>query len=164
MRTIRAPKEGWPVELFARAVRESTSIAGVLRTLGVTISGWYYLRVHRQVARDGPDTSHWLGKGHLRGRTHTFSKSMPLDTILVQCSTYADTGQLKRRLIRSGLLRDVCAACGVTEWQGRKLVLQLDHVNGIGDDHRLENLRLLCPNCHSQTETYCGRNVSRSRP
>jgi hypothetical protein len=76
----------------------------------------------------------------------------------VDHSTYANTGYLKRRLISSGLLRAACYECGISEWRGRKLALHLDHVNGVGDDHRLENLRLLCPNCHSQTETYCGRN------
>ena len=159
MRTIRAPKDGWPADAFARAVAESTSIAGVLRILNVTFSGWNYRRVHLQVARDHLDTSHWLGKGYLRGKSHSFNKSTPLSEILVEHSTYSNTVRLKHRLIASGLLRNVCYECGITEWRGRQLALQLDHVNGIGDDHRLENLRLLCPNCHSQTTTYCGRNA-----
>jgi hypothetical protein len=158
MRTIRAPKDGWPADAFARAVAESTSIAGVLRILGVTFSGWNYRRVHLQVARDHLDTSHWLGQGHRRGASRPMKEGMPLEAILVERSTYADTGRLKRRLIRSGLLRDVCYECGISEWRGRKLVLHLDHIDGVGDDHRLANLRLLCPNCHSQTNTYCGRN------
>lgn len=52
-----------------------------------------------------------------------------------------------------------CAICGISEWLGNPLSLQLDHINGISNDHRLENLRLVCPNCHSQTETFAGRNV-----
>lgn len=167
MRTVRAPKDGWPADAFARAVRESTSIAGVLRSLGVTFSGWNYRRVHLQVARDRLDTSHWLGQGYLRGGSHAFSKSTPLSEILVEHSAYSNLVHLKRRLISSSLLRDACYECGITDWRGRRLVLHLDHVNGIGDDHRLGNLRLLCPNCHSQTATYCGRNAGwlrRSRP
>ena len=89
MRTSRAPKDGWPAEAFARAVAESTSIAGVLRILGVTFSGWNYRRVHLQVARDRLDTSHWLGKGYLRGKSHSFSKATPLSEILVEHSTYS---------------------------------------------------------------------------
>ena len=158
MRAVRAPKDGWPADLFARAVAKSTSVAGVLRCLDVTVSGWNSRRVHLQVAMDRLDTSHWLGQAYLRGETHGYSKSTPLAEILVEHSTYANTGQLKRRLVAGGLLRDACYECGITEWRGRKLALQLDHVNGVGDDHRLENLRLLCPNCHSQTATYRGRN------
>lgn len=154
----RAPKEGWPADVFAHAVAESASIAEVLRFLGVTISGWNYRRVHLQVARDNLDTSHWLGQAYLRGKSHAFNKSTPLSEILVEHSTYANSAQLKRRLIASGLLNPACHECGITQWRGRTLTLQLDHINGVGDDHRLENLRLLCPNCHSQTETYCGRN------
>lgn len=70
---------------------------------------------------------------------------------------------LKRRLLKAGLLRDECYICGIKEWLGQRLVLHLDHVNGDGDDHDLGNLRMLCPNCHSQTETYCGRNIRLQR-
>jgi hypothetical protein len=158
MRTSRAPRDGWPADAFAQAVAESTSIAGVHRLLDVTVSGWNYRRVHLQIARDKLDISHWLGQAHRRGVSSPVKEGMPLDAILVERSNYADTGRLKRRLIRAQLLRDVCYECGISEWRGRTLVLHLDHINGIGDDHRLTNLRLLCPNCHSQTVTYCGRN------
>ncbi len=101
----------------------------------------------------------WLGQGYLKRQTHAFSKSTPLSEILFERSTYFNAFHLKRRLLSKGLLRAACYECGITEWRGRRLVLQLDHINGIGDDHRLANLRLLCPNCHSQTTTYCGRNT-----
>lgn len=74
-------------------------------------------------------------------------------------STYANRLQLKKRLVASGLMVYACDGCGVSEWRGKPLALQLEHVNGIGDDNRISNLRLLCPNGHSQTDTFCGRNV-----
>jgi 5-methylcytosine-specific restriction endonuclease McrA len=64
--------------------------------------------------------------------------------------------KLVRRLLRMGW-EYTCNSCGIFEWQGKKLTLHLDHINGMHDDNRLANLRLLCPNCHSQTETYCRR-------
>ena len=72
------------------------------------------------------------------------------------------TRNLKERLIKEGILTKICSECGITdEWNNKPITLQLDHINGVRDDHRLENLRLLCPNCHSQTDTYCGRNKPR---
>ena len=68
------------------------------------------------------------------------------------------TNRLKNKLISEGLLKPECAWCGITDtWNGKPITLQLDHINGINNDHRIENLRILCPNCHSQTETWCGR-------
>lgn len=82
----------------------------------------------------------------------------PLDEILTENSTYS-RGALKRRLIKDGILKEFCSKCGMLpEWQGIKLVLVIDHINGVRDDNRIENLRLLCPNCNSQTSTFAGRN------
>lgn len=68
---------------------------------------------------------------------------------------------VKRRLLSAGILKNVCEQCGLSDWQGRPISIQLDHRNGIRNDHRLENLRMLCPNCHSQTDTYAARNRRR---
>jgi len=67
---------------------------------------------------------------------------------------------LKRRMIREGVVVATCAFCGISNWRGQPLSLELDHINGDKRNNRLDNLRLLCPNCHSQTETYSGRNVN----
>lgn len=66
---------------------------------------------------------------------------------------------VRRRVLRDNLIEYKCAECGITEYNGKPISLQLDHINGVSNDHRLENLRWLCPNCHSQTETYAGKNV-----
>lgn len=68
------------------------------------------------------------------------------------------TNKLKKRLINEGVFENVCLQCGISVWNGQELILHLDHINGMPNDHRLENLRLLCPNCHSQTHTWCGKN------
>jgi hypothetical protein len=161
---IRGPAP-WPPDRFVAAVASNISIGGVLSELGCGVSGTNYRRVHNMVKDLQLDTSHWLGMGYLRGRKHSWSPSRPLSEILVERSTYHNLLQLKKRLVAAGILPYACAGqgCAISEWRGRRLVLQLDHKNGVGDDHRLENLQLLCPNCHSQTETYCGKNVRRRR-
>ena len=82
----------------------------------------------------------------------------PLETILQKSRTRST---IKRRLLQAGKLCNRCDFCGLSEWRGQPLSIQIDHINGIRDDHRLENLRMLCPNCHSQTETYGARNRKR---
>jgi hypothetical protein len=86
-----------------------------------------------------------------------------LAKILVAGSTYA-RGNLKRRLFEEGLKERRCELCGQDEsWRGRRMALILDHVNGIANDHRLENLRVVCPNCAATLDTHCGRNLPRER-
>ena len=87
-------------------------------------------------------------------------ETLCLSKILTENSTYTNVKLLKKRLLESKLLQYRCynLDCGITSWLGKSLSLQIDHINGHNNDHRLENLRLLCPNCHSQTDTYCGRN------
>ena len=81
----------------------------------------------------------------------------------VEARLEVDRGYLKKRLVVEGLLEPKCAVCGINRWRGKPLSLELDHINGDRHDNRLENLRLLCPNCHSQTETYSGRNAKSVR-
>lgn len=86
---------------------------------------------------------------------------IPLSDILIEKSTYSSS-QLKDRLFREGLLKNKCSECGLeNEWNGKTIYLHMDHVNGHSDDNRIDNLRILCPNCHSQTETYCKRNFAK---
>ena len=84
-------------------------------------------------------------------------KPVPLEALMVQ-NKAVSRAHLRWRLLKSELLDNKCAECGITEWQGKPLSLHLHHINGKNDDHRFENLQFLCPNCHSQTESYSGRN------
>lgn len=89
---------------------------------------------------------------------HSQLIKFPNEKVFVENSTYSRM-RLKERIIKQELIPYECAECGnVGEWNGKKLVLQLDHKNGVNDDHRIDNLRFLCPNCHTQQDTYAAKN------
>jgi hypothetical protein len=138
-------------------VAKNRSYAGVLRDMEIP-SGQYTKCLKRRCKKESIDVSHIRGQSWRKG-TKGNNVRRPLSDILVKNSTYKARQTLRRRLVDAGLLKDECAKCGIgPEWQNELLVLQLDHINGSCDDNRLKNLRLLCPNCHSQTDTYCGKN------
>ena len=99
-------------------------------------------------------------KATKRGEITTRARSLPVAVLL---ATSKSRAAVRRRLLSEGILENVCQGCGLTEWCGRPISMHIDHINGKRHDHRLENLRMLCPNCHSQTPTYGGRNVRRRR-
>ncbi|MCK9532369.1 MAG: hypothetical protein M0R77_17800 [Gammaproteobacteria bacterium] len=82
---------------------------------------------------------------------------VPNEIVFAENSKY-DNDVVKKRILQNNLLDYKCAECELTEWQGKSIVLELEHCNGVRNDHRIENLKFLCPNCHSQTETFRGRN------
>lgn len=152
----------WTREDFISAVSLSTSVAQVLVKLGLNPTGANYKTVHRYVKEYELTTDHWLGQGHLKGKRHSWNPCIALEDICSENSTYVNTSKLKRRLIKAELLQNQCSLCEqLPFWHGQPLVLVLDHVNGINTDNRLENLRILCPHCHSQTSTFAGRNKKR---
>lgn len=107
------------------------------------------------------DTSHFNPLLN-RPQSRNGSTKIPLTQILIRDSSYASNSGLKNRLVKEGVLKYCCTKCkNRGRWKNNSLVLQLEHRNGIHTDNRIENLELLCPNCHSQTNTYAGRNKSK---
>ena len=86
------------------------------------------------------------------------SITIPLTEILDGKHPSYQTYKLKNRMLKEGILINICSECGISEWNGKSISLELDHVDGVRTNHKLENLRLLCPNCHSQTDTYRSKN------
>src|ERR1700735_3617820 len=156
-------KTKYTKEVLQTAVNNSISMAGVLRALGIRISGGMHALVSRNIKEFGLNTSHFLGKGANRGPNH--KGGTKIDSLVLRMENQPRTkGQvLRRALLREGT-EDVCAKCGQGPmWNGKVLTLSPDHLNGKFWDNRKENLELLCPNCHSQTETFCGRNIKNNK-
>lgn len=140
--------------MIKRAVANNTSRQSTLRYLSLQEDvnsnvNW----INRKIRELEIDTSHWTGLAHLRDRTT--STARPLEEILA--SKKIKLSNIKKRLLKEGIWEYKCSWCGISEWRGKNIMLQIDHINGDKKDNKLENLRLLCPNCHSQTETFCKR-------
>lgn len=137
------------------AIATSKSWAESLRRLGLCSTGgaWRILKKYAEIWEISTD--HFDPEA---GRIENLKrKQRPLSEVLVEKSTYARK-DVKRRLLAEGLKEPRCELCGQGEiWQGRPMSMILDHINGVRDDHRLENLRMVCPNCAATLDTHCGR-------
>lgn len=149
-------------EALAAAVAVADGWTDAARLLGLAVpSGATRVKRLAQIAH--LDTSHFLGQGWNRGPGRLGgTPAAPLDAVLVR-GRLVSTTNLRLRLLREGVLEPRCACCGLDSWQKQPIPLELDHINGDRTDNRLENLRLLCPNCHAQTATYRGRNIGGPR-
>ncbi len=149
----------YPDDKFIELYLSSYSICDIIRKIGMNVCGAQYAAVRQKVAALNLDKNHFNQTRWQKNRNRQPTKEhIPLSEILVENSTYACVPRLKKLLVSRGLFSYNCAICGVSSWRDAPLSLQLDHINGKNTDNRIENLRFLCPNCHSQSPTYAGRN------
>ena len=137
------------------SVKTSTSIRQVLSKLNIVAAGGNYQTTNKRIKKLNIDTSHFTGQAWNKGQTIGPKRS--IEYYLTE-NSHHQSHKLKGRLITEGLKEHKCECCGITEWNGKPAPIELDHINGNHHDNRLENLRILCPNCHAQTDTYRGKN------
>ncbi|MFJ2867325.1 HNH endonuclease signature motif containing protein [Kitasatospora sp. NPDC087314] len=151
-------------ELLTTIAATATSLDEMLTALGREPNRDRRKYLRRKLAEYGIDTSHFTGQAHHRG-TRSPRRITPEEVLVQRPREAKRIPGLRIRQALSELGRpELCEGCGTgPEWQGRPLTLEVDHVNGDWSDSRPGNLRLLCPNCHAVTPTYCRRKKSNLR-
>lgn len=149
------------LEELQNLINESITLTEVMRKLGYSANrGKSYVNFKKYLIDNDVYLGHLKGKAHGTAQTAKYK----LSDMLIKDSKYSNMSSLKKRIIRNNLLEYKCQYCGITEWMGKPIVLQLHHINGDNRDNRIENLQLLCPNCHSQTDSFCGKIRNRKKP
>lgn len=139
-------------EVLQRAVDKSDSYSKILKNLGLSRTGGNHPLLYKKLNEFS------IGTDHFQKKVINGSRKFNLEDVLVENSPFLSSHHLKLRLIKERVLENKCNICGLEPaWQGKKLSLQLHHINGKRSDCRRKNLELLCPNCHTQTKSFCGK-------
>jgi DNA-directed RNA polymerase subunit RPC12/RpoP len=151
-----------PTEEFAAIVAKCFTLTAIAKAVGAYPQAGTFRILKTRLREEKIDFSHIpLGLGSNKGRNRLLKKAVPLEEVMIEHSTYSRSA-LKQRLLKAGVLVNKCSICGLgSEWNKRPIRMRLDHQNGVYDDHRLDNLRMVCPNCDSQLPTFCNGNKAK---
>lgn len=150
-------KDHFSKENLENIVKESYSKAEVLRKLGLATKGGNYKNLDKWLQEHNINCNHFTGQAWTKGKGLTNKVAqIKLEDVLKENVDYR-SATLKERLWKEGLKEQKCEICGISSWNNKPIVLELHHINGNHYDNRLENLQIVCPNCHSQTDGHRGR-------
>ncbi|MFA5024598.1 MAG: HNH endonuclease signature motif containing protein [Patescibacteria group bacterium] len=156
-------KRSWNEQQLRQAAKESFSLRQVLHKLNLKEAGGNYNQIKKYLSEYRINIKHFRGKGWNKGLRGLGAARIPLEKILRLDSNF-QSHKLKKRLFAAKLKSPQCEICGWAKKSADgRLPLELDHINGNSRDNRLENLRILCPNCHSLQSTHRGRNMAKSK-
>ena len=154
-------RRSWTFLQLRKAVKTSTSMRQVIAKLGLIPAGGNYVQISKAISDQKLDTSHFKGQAWNKGMRVPKNPVYELKEILILDSRFS-LYHLKQRLFKAGFKRAKCEECGWAQMsQDGRIPIELDHINGNRYDNRIENLRILCPNCHSLKPTHRGRNKKR---
>lgn len=153
-------------EELVEIVKKSDSLSKVLNHFGLLCKGHNTKTLRRRLIEDNIDISH-IPTGFTHNKNRVIPPRLEINEYIgrfcVENSTYG-RNHLKERLMKEGILKNICAICGLSDtWNNKKIVMIIDHINGVSNDHRLENLRMVCPNCNSQLDTHCGKHKRKKK-
>ena len=139
------------------------SFRQMILELNLKETGGNYSNIQKRCKEFGVNTNHFFGPAwnKLGQPMFNLKNGTPIESFFIKGEKKISSSKVKNRVLNNGLKEYKCEICGLTEWLGRRLVIELHHINGDPTDNRLQNLQMLCPNCHSQTHNYCKKEELR---
>ena len=151
-------KYDWNLERIKEVIPQCINFTEVLEMLSIPRQGNNSNTLKRLLDENNIDYSHFTGRARVYNNTSTSINEYLSNRVKIT------SGKLRIKLLAEGLKENKCEICGITKWHGKPIVCQLHHIDGNNQNNNLENLQILCPNCHSQTENYCGSaNVNKTK-